>query len=107
MLALTDYLILAAVLFSIGLAGVLTRRNTILVLAGIEMMLNAANINLVAFWHYPMIQNPAYQNSTGQIFALFAIAVAGAEAAVGLALMIALYRHYQSVNIEEVTNLKG
>lgn len=97
---LTDYLTLAAILFSIGLAGALTRRNTIIVLVGIEMMLNAANVNLVAFWHF-LPPSP-----TGQMFALFAIAIAGAEAAVGLALVIAVYRHYRSVNVEEITGLK-
>jgi len=99
---LADYLTLAAVLFCIGLAGTLTRRNAIIVLMGIEMMLNAANINLVAFWYFL----PA-QIGTGQVFAIFAIAIAGAEAAVGLALVIAVYRHFRSVNVEEITGLKG
>ena len=99
---LNEYLILAAILFSIGLAGALIRRNAIIVLIGIEMMLNAANINLVAFWYYL-----PPQNGTGQIFAIFAIVIAGAEAAVGLALVIAVYRHFRSVNVEEFTGLKG
>jgi NADH-quinone oxidoreductase subunit K len=100
--ALIDYLTLAAILFCIGLAGALTRRNAIIVLVGIEMMLNAANINLVAFWHF---LTPT--NEVGQVFAVFAIAVAGAEAAVGLALVIAVYRHFRSVNVEEIKSLKG
>ena len=99
---LTDYLFLAAILFCIGLMGALTRRNTIFVLIGIEMMLNAANINLVAFWHF---LTPSV--ATGQIFAIFGIAIAGAEAAIGLALVIAVYRHFHSVNIEEIKELKG
>ncbi len=99
---LTDYLVLAAILFCIGLAGALTRRNAIFVLVGIEMMLNAANINLVAFWHF---LTPS--TATGQIFVIFAIAIAGAEAAVGLALIIAVYRHFRSVNVEDIKGLKG
>lgn len=99
---LTEYLTLAAILFCIGLAGTLTRRNSIIVLIGIEMMLNAANINLVAFWRF---LTPSTQS--GQIFTLFAIAIAGAEAAIGLALVIAVYRHFQSINIDKLTGLKG
>lgn len=99
---LHDYLILAAILFCIGLAGALTRRNAIIVLIGIEMMLNAANINLVAFWRF---STPAV--ATGQMFAIFAIAIAGAEAAIGLALVIAVYRHYRSVNVEDIKGLQG
>jgi NADH:ubiquinone oxidoreductase subunit K len=99
---LNEYLILAAIVFCIGLAGTLTRRNAILVLVGIEMMLNAANINLVAFWRYL----PSHGN-TGQIFAIFSVGIAGAEAAVGLALVIAVYRHFRSVSVEEIKGLKG
>jgi NADH:ubiquinone oxidoreductase subunit K len=99
--SLTEYLVLAAILFSIGLIGALTRRNVIIVLIGIEMMLNAANINLVAFGHF------LSTGQTGQMFAFFSIAIAGAEASVGLALVIAIYRHYRTVNIENITHLKG
>jgi len=102
MLTLTDYLVLAAILFSIGLAGVLTRRNAIIVLAGVEMMLNAGNINLVACAHFLTPLSMA-----GQVFALFAIAIAGAEAAVGLALVIAVYRHFRSVSVDEIAGLQG
>jgi NADH:ubiquinone oxidoreductase subunit K len=98
---LIDYLTLSAILFVIGLAGTLTRRNVIIVLIGLEMMLNAANINFVAFARFL----PSAQS--GQIFAIFSIAIAGAEAAVGLALVIAVYRHYRSVNIENINTLKG
>lgn len=98
---LVDYLTLAAILFVIGLAGTLSRKNVIIVLIGIEMMLNAANINFIAFWRF------LPTGSTGHLFAIFSIAIAGAEAAVGLALVIAVYRHFRSVNIENITTLKG
>jgi NADH-quinone oxidoreductase subunit K len=97
------YLILSALLFSIGLAGALTRRNAILVLVGIELMLNAANLNFIAFWRY----GPYPQALTGIMFAIFSIAIAAAEAAVGLALVISIYRHYKSVNLDDVDSLKG
>ncbi len=79
MTPLTGYLLVAALLFAIGLAGALTRRNAILVLIGIELMLNAANLNLIAFWRY----GPHPEALTGMMFAIFSIAVAAAEAAVG------------------------
>lgn len=99
---LTEYLVLAAILFGMGLAVTLSRRHTILMLAGIEMMLNAANVNLVAFWHFG-----APKMADGQIFVLFAIAIAGAEAAVGLAMVIAIYRRFHSANLEDADGLKG
>ena len=95
------YLIVAAALFSIGFYGVLSRRNVIGILMGIELMLNAVNINLVAFWRY---LSPAVL--TGQIFAIFAVTVAAAEAAVGLALIIAIYRNRDTVIIEDINLLK-
>lgn len=96
------YLIVAAALFCIGLYGVLSRRNAIGILMGIELMLNAVNINLVAFWRYltPTV-------SIGQAFALFAFAVAAAEAAVGLALIIAIFRSRDTVIIEDIDLLRG
>jgi NADH:ubiquinone oxidoreductase subunit K len=97
------YLILSAVLFSIGLAGALTRRNAILILIGIELMLNAANINFIAFWRY----GPNPELISGVMFVIFSIAIAAAEAAVGLALIIAIYRHYKTTDVEQVTLLKG
>ncbi len=103
MTTLQSYLILSALLFSIGLAGALTRRNAILVLIGIELMLNAANLNFIAFWRY----GPHPEALTGVMFALFSIGVAAAEAAVGLALIIAIYRHYKTANLDKVTTLKG
>ena len=95
------YLILAAGLFCIGLYGVLSRRNAIGILMGIELMLNAVNINLVAFWRY---LDPVHL--TGQIFAVFVFAVAAAEVAVGLALVIAIYRNRDTVVVEEIDLLK-
>ena len=103
MLPLYFYLILSALLFSIGLAGALTRRNAILVLVGIELMLNAANLNFVAFWRYS--DDPAAL--TGVMVVIFSIAIAAAEAAVGLALIISIYRHYQTVNLDKIDSLKG
>ena len=100
-LSLYWYLIVAAALFCIGLYGVLSRRNAIGILMGIELMLNAVNINLVAFWRY---LNPSVM--TGQIFAIFAFTVAAAEAAVGLALVIAIYRSRDTVIVEDVDLMK-
>jgi NADH-quinone oxidoreductase subunit K len=100
---LTGYLLISALLFSVGLAGALIRRNAILVLVGVELMLNAANLNFLAFWRY----GPHPEALVGVMFVIFAIAVAAAEAAVGLALIIAIYRHYRSGNVDEVKELKG
>lgn len=100
---LQAYLLLSALLFAIGLAGALLRRNAIIVLIGIELMLNAANLNFIAFWRYRPNPEPA----TGIIFVLFSIGVAAAEAAVGLALIIAIYRHYRTTNVDEMNSLKG
>jgi NADH-quinone oxidoreductase subunit K len=95
-------LTVAAALFCIGLFGALARRNMVSILMGIELMLNAVNINLVAFWRY---YEPQF--ITGQTFALFIITVAAAEAAVGLAMVIAVYRSWMTVNAERVDSLKG
>lgn len=103
MTPLAGYLLLSAFLFAIGLAGALTRRNAIIVLIGIELMLNAANLNFIAFWRFGA--NP--EALTGIMFVIFAIAVAAAEAAVGLALIITIYRHYKTTNVDEVNILKG
>ena len=100
---LSAYLLLSSFLFAIGLAGALTRRNGIMVLIGIELMLNAANLNFIAFWRF----GPDPQAATGLMFALFSIAVAAAEAAVGLALIIAIYRHYKTTNVDQVNSMKG
>lgn len=103
MASLSHYLLLSAVLFSLGLTAVLIRRNAILVLVGIELMLNAANLNFVAFWRF----GPNPDDLSGLMFVLFSIAVAAAEAAVGLALIIAVYRHYRTTDIERISDLKG
>jgi NADH-quinone oxidoreductase subunit K len=99
MTGLTGYLLVSSMLFAIGLAGALTRRNTILVLVGIELMLNAANLNFVAFWRFGPHAGP----STGIIFGLFSIGVAAAEAAVGLALILAVYRHTKTTDLSQLT----
>jgi NADH-quinone oxidoreductase subunit K len=92
-----------ALVFAIGLGGALTRRNAILVLIGIELMLNAANLNLIAFWRF----GPHPEALTGMMFAVFAIAVAAAEAAVGLGLVISIYRHVRTTNLDEMNRMKG
>jgi NADH-quinone oxidoreductase subunit K len=96
---LTGCLLVSSLLFAVGLAGALTRRNAILVLVGIELMLNAANINFVAFWRF----GPHPEAMTGMIFVLFAIGVAAAEAAVGLALILAVYRHAKTTDLSQMT----
>ena len=96
-------LLISSALFCIGLAAAVSRSNTILVLLGVELMLNAANLNFIAFWRYGPVGSPA----TGVIFVLFSIAVAAAEAAVGLALVIAVYRHQKNIRLENTTRLKG
>ena len=99
---LSHYLLLSATLFAIGLCGALSRRNAIVVLMSIEIMFNAGILNWIAFWHYRLggVLTP-------QVVALFAIGIAAAESAVGLALVIAVYRHYRSINLNEMTSLKG
>jgi NADH:ubiquinone oxidoreductase subunit K len=99
MTPLAGCLLVSSMLFAVGLAGALTRRNTILVLVGIELMLNAANLNFVAFWRY----GPHTAGSTGMIFGLFSIGVAAAEAAVGLALILAVYRHTKTTDLSQLT----
>src|SRR6201985_2557775 len=100
---LTGYLILSAFLFCIGLAGAVTRLNALLVLIGIELMLNAANLNFIAFWRY----GPNPEALTGMMFAIFSIGVAAAEAAVGLALIISIYRHYRTTNLDQINSMRG
>lgn len=99
MIRLPLVLLFAAGLFSIGMYGVLARRNAVMVLMSIELMLNAVNVNLVAFSQH-------LQDITGQAFALFVIAVAAAEIGIGLALVILLYRNRESSDVDEVNLLK-
>lgn len=98
---LYHYLIIAAILFCLGLAAVLTRRNGIAVLMGIELILNAANINFVAFSYY------VTQTLGGHIFVVFVILLAAIEAAVALAIILAIYRHFHSVEISQVHTMQG
>ncbi|HNS51113.1 MAG TPA: NADH-quinone oxidoreductase subunit NuoK [Anaerolineae bacterium] len=97
------YLILAAALFCIGLYAALSRRNAIGILMGVELMLNAVNINLLAFWRHV---EAARQTLGGQVFAIIVITVAAAEAAVGLALVLAVYRNRRTVDVEDVDSMK-
>lgn len=96
-------LTLSSVLFVMGLFAVLTRRNAILVLVGIELMLNAANLNFVAFWRY----GPPDPELTGPLFVLFAIAIAAAEAAIGLAIILMVFRHTRTTDLNSSDSLHG
>jgi NADH-quinone oxidoreductase subunit K len=100
---LQGFLVVSAALFSIGLLAALSRRHAIFILIGIEMMLAAANLNFIAFWRF----GPQSHLPTGVMIAIFSIAIAAAEAAVGLALVIAIYRHYRSTNVDHLDQLKG
>ncbi len=99
MIETTHYLVLSAIVFSIGVVGVLTRRNIIIIFMSIELMLNAVNINLIAF-------SDRLQNLDGQVFAVFVITVAAAEAAVGLGIIISLFRNKETVYIDEIDLMK-
>jgi NADH-quinone oxidoreductase subunit K len=99
MITTTHYMVLSAALFTLGVVGVMTRRNVIIVLMSIELMLNAVNINLVAF-------SNQLQNVVGQVFAVFIVVVAAAEAAVGLGIILAFYRNKETVNIDEMNLLR-
>ena len=93
------YLVLSAALFTIGVVGVMLRRNVIVIFMSIELMLNAVNINLAAF-------SQQWQNAVGQVFAIFVIAVAAAEAAVGLGIILAFFRNKDTLNIDEMNSLR-
>ncbi len=101
MIGLGHYLIVSAALFSLGIMCVLTRKNAVNVLMGIELILNSANLNLVAFSRY------SAGNLNGQVFAIFIIVVAAAEAAIGLAIVLSMYRIVKSVNLDQADTLKG
>ncbi|MGD8477671.1 MAG: NADH-quinone oxidoreductase subunit NuoK [Burkholderiales bacterium] len=101
MIALSDYLILGAILFSISIVGIfLNRKNVIIVLMAIELMLLAVNLNFVAFSHF-------LQDTAGQVFVFFILTVAAAESAIGLAILVVLFRNIHSINVDDLDQLKG
>lgn len=100
MMPLTYYLVLSAILFTIGVVGVLVRRNPIVIFMCLELMFNAANLAFVAFAYH-------YKTLDGQLFVFFVMTVAAAEVAVGLALMVAIFRSKRSIDVDQMNNLKG
>jgi NADH-quinone oxidoreductase subunit K len=101
LVSLSHYLVLGAILFAIGVAGIfLNRKNVIILLMSIELMLLAVNMNFVAFSHY-------LQDTAGQIFVFFILTVAAAEAAIGLAILVALFRNLRTINVDDLDELKG
>ena len=105
MVTLGDYLIVSGILFAIGFAGVMVRRNLIIILMSLELMLNAANLSLVAFSRFH-VQQSGLPNYNAQVFVFFIITVAAAEVAVGLAILVALYRARQTTDVKDITSLK-
>jgi NADH-quinone oxidoreductase subunit K len=105
MVTLGDYLIVSGILFTIGFAGVMVRRNIIIILMALELMLNAANLSLVAFSRFHVDPN-GVPNYNAQVFVFFVITVAAAEVAVGLAIVVALFRLRQTTNVEDIATLK-
>ena len=105
MITLGDYLVVSGMLFTIGFAGVMLRRNIIIIFMSLELMLNAANLSLVAFSRARLTQDglPAYN---AQVFVFFIITVAAAEVAVGLAIIVALYRARQTTHVEDISTMK-
>ena len=101
MVTLNSYLIVSAILFSLGLFNVMTRRNAVAILMGVELILNAASINMVAFSHFNG------NHVGGNIFALFLIVLAASEAAVALAIVVSIYKQFGSIDVEDATSLKG
>ena len=100
MIGLSHYLVLSAILFIIGVMGVLSRRNIIVILLSIELILTAVNLNMVAFSSY-------LHNATGQVFVFFVMTIAAAEAALGLAILVNLFKNLESINVDDVNHLKG
>ena len=101
---LANYLIVSGLLFSIGMAGVLLRRNILIIFMGLELMLNAANLSLVAFSRFHLLDG--LPNYNAQVFVFFIITVAAAEVAVGLAIIVALFRAKQTIHVEDLDSLK-
>jgi NADH-quinone oxidoreductase subunit K len=93
------YVLLSAAVFSVGVFGILTRRNALMFLISVELMLNAANINLVAFSHY-------HGNLTGQVFALFTMALAAAEVAIGIGIILVLYRNFEDIDVTKAATMR-
>ena len=106
-IALQHYLILAALLFVCGVLTILLKRNAIGILMGVELVLNAANVNLVAFNHFSWAGSSGSPLLTGQIFAIFVIVLAAAEAAVALAIFLNFYNNFSTIDVERAQNLKG
>lgn len=100
MVPIAYYVVLSAILFTLGAVGVLIRRNAIVIFMSVELMLNAANLAFVAFARY-------YQDMIGQVFVFFVMAVAAAEVAVGLSLVVVLFRSRQTIDVDDVSSLKG
>jgi NADH-quinone oxidoreductase subunit K len=105
MITLGDYLVVSGILFVIGFAGVMLRRNLIIILMSLELMLNAANLSLVAFSRF-RVDSAGVPNYNAQVFVFFIITVAAAEVAVGLAIVVALYRRRQTTDIKDISSLK-
>jgi NADH-quinone oxidoreductase subunit K len=105
MIPIEYWLVFSSLLFAIGAYGVLSRKNAIVVLMSIEIMLNAANINLVAFSSYHTALH-GIPDASGQVFALFSIAIAAAEVAVGLAIILSVYRRYQTIDVDKINILR-
>ena len=105
MVTLGDYLIVSGILFAIGFAGVMLRRNLIIILMSLELMLNAANLSLVAFSRF-RVQSTGLPDYNAQVFVFFIITVAAAEVAVGLAILVALFRARQTTDIKDISSLK-
>jgi NADH-quinone oxidoreductase subunit K len=105
MITLGDYLIVSGVLFAIGFAGVMLRRNLIIILMSLELMLNAANLSLVAFSRF-RVDSSGLPNYNAQVFVFFVITVAAAEVALGLAIIVALYRARQTTDVKNISSLK-
>ena|ERR1043166_3959914 len=110
MVTLNDYLLVSGLLFALGFAGVLLRRNIIIIFMSLEMMLNAANLSLIAFSRYRVVPHPITHlpvpNYNGQMLVFFIITVAAAEVAVGLAIIVALYRARQTTHVEDINSMK-
>lgn len=100
MVPINDYIILSAILFTLGVVGVLVRRNALIIFMSIELMLNAANLAIVAF-------GSVFKSFSGQIFVFFVIAVAAAEVAVGLALIVEIFKSKRSIDVDQMSSLKG